>query len=66
VPLVVSDLLVGEAQWYEARRGVDLVAQGVLRLLRRCAVVCQAVGLDDDLRPRPIEIDLEAVHPLPS
>jgi hypothetical protein len=41
---------------------VRLVTLPIPRLLRRRAVISEAVGLDDEPEFRPVEIDLEAVH----
>src|SRR5437899_599166 len=40
-----------------------LVAEAVSGLLCGRAVVAEAVGLDDQPEVRPVEVDLEAVHP---
>ncbi len=59
MPRPVADLTVGEAE--RRRGGMGLVAEAVLRLLRRGAVVAQAVRFDDEAEGRPVEVDLEAV-----
>jgi len=38
------------------------IAPAVAGLLRRCAVVTQAVGLDHQPEIRPVEVDAVAVH----
>jgi len=53
---------VGEAEVGEAGCGVRPVAPAVAGLLRRGAVVAQAVGLDDELQVRPVEVHAVAVH----
>jgi len=55
---------VGEAEVGEAGCGVRSVAPAVAGLLRRGAVVAQAVGLDDELQVRPVEVHAVAVHGL--
>src|SRR3982751_979211 len=59
---LVGHLDVGEAQRSEAGRDVGLVTPPVARLLRRGAVIAQAVGLDDQAQVGPVEVDAEAVH----
>jgi hypothetical protein len=61
---LVANLLVREPQDRQARRRVGLVAAPIAPLLRRRAVVAQAVRLDDQSQLRPVEVDAIAVEPL--
>ena len=57
-----ANLRAREAQRSQPGRGVRLVAHPILGLLRRRAVVAQAVGLHHEPQLRPEEVDLEAVN----
>jgi hypothetical protein len=59
------DLGVREPERGDAGRRVRLVAQTVPGLLRRRAVVAQAVGFHDQVELRPVEVDLEPVQSAP-
>jgi hypothetical protein len=59
---VVRDLVVREADHGRAGDGMRLVAQAVVALLGRRAVVAQAVALDDQVQFREVEVDAVAVH----
>jgi hypothetical protein len=52
---------VAEAEPLDVRDGVRLVADEVLRLLGRGAVIAEAVGLHDEAEVGPVEVDFEAV-----
>jgi hypothetical protein len=52
---------VGEPKGGQAGRGVDLIAAPVARLLRRRPVITQSVGLDDQSKLGPEEVDADAV-----
>jgi hypothetical protein len=60
----VVDLLVREAQLRHPRGGVRLIAEAVPGLLGRRAVVAQPIGLDNEGKIGPVEVDLESVDPL--
>jgi hypothetical protein len=51
-----------EAQRCQPRGGVRLVSHPVGSLLRRSAVISQAVRLDDQTQLGPVEVDSEPVH----
>jgi hypothetical protein len=59
----VEDLRVGEAQRAEAGAGMGLIAADVYRLLGGRAVVGEAVGLDNEAKLWPVEVNPVAVQP---
>lgn len=61
---VVPDLPVREAQRRQASGNVRVVAVMVPGLLLRRPVISKPVRLDDEAQIGPIEVDLEAIHPL--
>jgi hypothetical protein len=61
---LVAHVLMGKAKLGKAGGGVGLVAEPVPRLLSGRAVIAQAVGLDDEPKVRPVEVDFEFVDPL--
>jgi hypothetical protein len=56
------DLGVREAEGRKPCRHVRLIAQPVACLLRRRAVIAEAIRLHDQAQLGPVEIHLESVH----
>ncbi|HEX3323663.1 MAG TPA: hypothetical protein VHR65_00790 [Solirubrobacterales bacterium] len=66
VPSFVAHLPVSEAERGEAGGKMSLVANSVTDLLSRRAVIAKPVGLDHEPQVRPVEVDPESIHVLPS
>jgi hypothetical protein len=58
---VVPDLGVREAQRSQPSGRVSLISNAIPRLLGSGAVISQAVRLNDQTEPRPVEVDPESV-----
>lgn len=59
---IEPDLGPRESQRRQSGRGMRLVAEAVLPLLRRRAVIAQPVSLDDQSEAGPMKVHLEAVY----